>query len=271
MTAARPLRPASPFHPDHQGRRLLAAYLLSFALHVLLLFGVTGGWYSPPQAEKQPVYYVDLVHKPVLNPQAGRPEPRQSQAPVQPAPAPKAPEKVPAKAASKAQPKAVVPAKAAPATRAPVPSSERQLAGALQKLRDEKSLQERMAALRQAQAIPADIPVGIPDGKGTEAGVPTLVYVQATIQQNWALSPYTLADPAKLARIEAWVRISYGKSGRLESFRFEKASGDAQFDESIKRALLKSQQLEEPLPMRLEDVRVIFNLKEMKALTEARR
>ena len=96
----------------------------------------------------------------------------------------------------------------------------------------------------------------------------SLVYVQGTIQQNWALSPYLLADPAKMARIEAWVRITYGKSGRLESFRFEKTSGDPQFDESIKRALVKSQQLPNALPVRLEDVRVVFNLK---ALAESRR
>jgi len=267
MTATRPLRPASPFHPDHQGRRLLAAYLVSLVLHLLLFVGVTGNWYNSPSPEKQPVYYVDLVHKPVLNPQAGRPEPRvaaPAPKPAAPAPAPKTtlPEKT------------VLPAKAAPkpaGKTAPTKAAEQHVASALQKLRDEQTLQQRMAALRQAQAIPADIPVGMPEGKGTEAGVSSLVYVQATIQQNWALSPYTLADPSKMARIEAWVRVSYAKSGRLESFRFEKESGDAQFDESIKRALLKSQQLEQPLPARLEDVRVIFNLKELKALTEARR
>jgi hypothetical protein len=259
MTTARSWRTASSFHGDHSGRRLLAAYLLSLLLHGLLLIGVTGGWQRSPRLEPQPVYFVDLVHTPVLNPQAGRPEPRVSP--------PKA-TNVPAKAAV---PVKASPAKVAPATRAPAKTAERQVADALQKLRDERALQEKFAAMRQSQAVPVDVPVGLPDAKGNEAGITSLVYVQATLQQNWALSPYTLAEPARMARIEAWVRITYGKSGRLESFRFERASEDAQFDESIKRALIKSQQLEQSLPVRLEDVRVVFNLKTMKALTEARR
>jgi hypothetical protein len=260
MTTARPLRPASPLHVDRQARRLSAAYLLSLALHGLLLFGVTGGWQMTPPRDSQPVYYVDLVHKPVLNPQAGRPEPRAATPPA-PAPAPPAP-------AVKAPEKVAVPSKAAPATRAPVKESDRQVSDALQKLRDERALQDRLAALRQSQAIPAEIPVGLPDAKGTEAGVSSLVYVQSFIQQNWALSPYLLADAGKMARIEAWVVLSYSKSGKLESFRFERESPDLQFNESVKRALIKSQQLPNTLPQRLEEVRVVFNLKE---LAEARR
>jgi len=259
MTVLRPLRQASAFHPEHQARRLLAAYLVSLLLHGLLLLGVTGGWYSSPPPGKQPVYYVDLVHKPVLNPQAGRPEPRVA-APA-PAPAPKTnmPEKtaLPAKVAPK-------PAGKAPPTRA----GNEHVANALQKLRDEQALQQRLAAMRQSQAVPADIPVGLPDAKGNEAGVTSLVYVQAFIQEQWALSPYLLKDAAKMAQLDVWVVLTYDKGGRLVSYRIEKESGDRQFDESVKRALIKAQQLPVTLPARLEDVRVIFNLK---ALAEARR
>jgi outer membrane biosynthesis protein TonB len=74
-----------------------------------------------------------------------------------------------------------------------------------------------------------------------------------------------------MAQLNVWVVLTYEKSGRLASYRIEKASGDVQFDESVKRALLKSQQLEQPLPARLEDIRVTFNLKELKALAESRR
>lgn len=258
MSAARLLRPRSGFHSDPLAGRLLVAYLVSLLLHGLLLFGLTGGWMTAaPRPEKPPVYYVDLVHKPVLNPQAGRPEPRMT------APAP-----IPPVAAAQTPEKVAVPSKAAPATRAPVRSSERHVSDALQKLRDEQALQQKLAALRQSQAVPADVPVGLPDAKGNEAGVTSLVYVQATIQQNWALSPYLLADPAKMANINAWVRITYGRNGRLESYRFEKGSSDPQFDESIKRALAKSKQLPNALPERLEDVLVVFNLK---ALAETRR
>lgn len=262
MTGVRRATQRSGVHADPLAGRLLVAYLVSLVLHALLLFGMTGGWLkSAPRPDPAPVYYVDLVHKPVLDPQAGRPEPRAAQ-PAPPAPAAAPPPAPP-------PPKSTAPVKPTPAAKAAPPrSADTHVTDALQKLRDEQALQQRLAALRQSQAVPADIPVGLPDAKGSEAGVTTLVYVQATIQQNWALSPYLLSDPAKMARIEAWVRLSYSRSGRLERFSFEKESGDPQFDESIKRALVKSQQLPNALPERLEDMRVIFNLK---ALAESRR
>jgi hypothetical protein len=256
MSVTRFPRAAAPLHAEPPARRLLAAYLLSLLLHGVLLLSVTGGWRSTPPRDVQPVYYVDLVHKPVLNPQAGRPEPRLNQPP---APAAKIPEK------------AAVQSKAAPATSAPVKGGERQLQGALQKLRDEKTLQERLAAMRQSQAVPADLPVGLPDAKGNEAGVTSLVYVQAFIQQQWALNPYQLQDAVKMAQLNVWAVLTYDKGGRLVSYRIEKESGDHQFDESVKRAILKSKQLPVTLPVKLEDLRVIFNLRELNALAEARR
>jgi hypothetical protein len=262
MTAVRLFRPRSGLHADPLAGRLLVAYLISLALHALLLVGVTGGWLgSAARPDKSPVYYVDLVHKPVLNPQAGRPEPRDATAQQAPVPVPIAPaEKVPGKTS--------VPIKSATDAKAPAKTANSHVSDALQKLRDEQTLQQRLAALRQKQAVPMETPVGLPDAKGTEAGVSSLAYVQAIIQQNWALSPYLLADAARMARIEAWVSISYSKSGRLERFSFEKESGDPQFDDSIKRALVKSQQWSAALPERLEGVRVVFNLK---ALAEASR
>ncbi len=265
MTATQRFRPRRGAPADPLAGRLLVAYLVSLLLHGLLLFGVTGGWLrSAPRSDRLPVYYVDLVHKPVLNPQAGRPEPRVAAPRPAAAPAPVAP-------VAKAPAKTSVPSKPAPTAKATAPPAESHVKDALVKLRDERALQERLAALRQAQAVPADVPVGLPDARGSEAGVPPELYVQAAIQQNWALSPYLLGDPRKMAKIEAWVRVTYGKSGRLESFRFEKASGDPQFDESIKRALTKSQQLPHALPLRLEDRRVVFNLRELKDLAETRR
>ncbi|NJC86926.1 MAG: TonB C-terminal domain-containing protein [Desulfuromonas sp.] len=262
MTAVRPLRPSSGLHADPRAGRFLGAYLLSLLLHALLLLALTGAWRGTvPREDKPPVYYIDLVHKPVLNPQAGRPEPR---LPEQPVPTPPAP-------VASVEPKATIPAKLATTGKPASKTADSHVSDALRKLRDEQALQQKFAALRQAQTVPMDTPVGLPDAKGNEAGISTNVYVQATIQQNWALSPYVLGDPAKMARIEAWVRITYGKSGRLESFRFEKESGDTQFDESIKRALVKSQQLPNPLPVRLEDVRLIFNLKQLNVLAELRR
>jgi len=48
----------------------------------------------------------------------------------------------------------------------------------------------------------------------------------------------------------------------------ERPSGDPQFDETIKRALVKSQQLPNGLPVRLEDVRVVFNLRTLAELQQ---
>lgn len=250
MTAVRLSRPRSGLHADSPARRLLAAYLVSLLLHGLLLLGLTGGWLnSTPRPDQEPVYYVDLVHKPVLNPQAGRPEPRAATR-IPPAPAPTAPA---------VAPKTAVTQKAAPAARTPARPADSHVQDALEQLR----LQQRLAALRQTQAVPMDTPVGLPDAKGTEAGVYSETYIREYIRQNWALSPYVLGDAKRMGSIEAWVRLSYNKAGKLLGFRFEKGSGDNQFDESIKRALVKSQQLPVTLPVPLEDRLVIFNLKQL--------
>ena len=129
------------------------------------------------------------------------------------------------------------------------------------------ALKEKLARLRDSAAAAAtvstDVPVGMPDGTGDEVGVSALAFVQAFIQQNWALSPYLL-DQSRLANIEAKTKLIYAADGRLKSFRIENPSGNAQFDDSLKKAIIKSQQLPQPLPKDLELV-VIFNLKEMAA------
>lgn len=260
MTTARLLRPRSGLHADPLAGRLLVAYLVSLLLHALLLFGVTGGWLSSsPRQDQPPVYYVDLVHKPVLNPQAGRPEPRAAAPAPTPVPAPVAP-------VAKVEPKTTVPSKSAPPAKTPAQPADTHVRDALQQLRDEQALQSKLAALRQTQAVPAEVPVGLPDARGDEAGVSPLVYVKNFIQDRWALNPYQLKDASKMAQLNVSVVLTYDKNGRLVSYRIEKESGDPQFDESIKRALVKSQQLPQPLPVRLEDVRVVFNLKSMAEL-----
>ena len=50
--------------------------------------------------------------------------------------------------------------------------------------------------------MPADVPVGMPDGRGNEVGVSAIAFVEAYIKQNWALSPY-LIDQSRLRDIEA--------------------------------------------------------------------
>lgn len=256
MTSARLLRPASEVRPGPLAGRLLGPYLVSLLLHALLLIGFAGGWLgSSPRSDSLPVYTVDLVHKPVLNPQAGRPEPRTAS---------------PAAGAAPNAAKLNLPDKHLPAEKPSARAADSHVNEALQKLREEQALQQKFAALRQGQTVPAEIRVGMPNAKGTEEGVDASAYIHSVLQSNWALSSYQLIDSIKAAKIEAWVVLTYSKSGRLEGFRFDKESGDIQFDESIKRALVKSQQLPQPLPARMENIRAIFNLKEMKASMGAR-
>ena len=70
-----PLRQINSFHKDPKFGRLL---LVSLVVHGLIWAAFTGDWFGSSTRPKPPVYYVDLIHKPVLNPQAGRPDPRPS-------------------------------------------------------------------------------------------------------------------------------------------------------------------------------------------------
>ncbi len=285
-----PLHSNNAFHQDPKFGRLL---LLSLIVHVVVWAVFTGGWFGVSQRPKPPVYYVDLIHKPVLNPQAGRPEPRPASKP-KPEPVksaavtPSAP-KEPAKPVAKIPPKppeVVVPKptpkpEPKPAAK-PVPKpaaepdrrTEQKLQNALDEIRERQkheaerdALKERLAKLSEsvnaAATVPADVPVGMPDGQGNEVGVSALAFVQAFIQQNWVLSPYLL-DQSRIANIEAKATLAYSASGKLVRFRINSPSGNQQFDDSLKRAITKSDQLPQGLPKDLELV-VTFNLKDIAA------
>ena len=125
-----------------------------------------------------------------------------------------------------------------------------------------KEYEEKLAKLQAGAAtVPKDVPVGMPEGTGTEVGVSVVSYIQAYIQENWALSPYLL-DQSRLGSIEARVLLVYSASGELIRYRIVEPSGDSQFDDSIKRAIIKSKQLQQKLPKNTE-LTVVFNLKEM--------
>ena len=268
------VRQISDFHKDPKFGRLL---LVSLVVHGLIWAGLAGDWFGSSSRPKPPVYYVDLIHKPVLNPQAGRPDPRPAKKP-QAAPVKRAAITPPApKKQAKPEVKPLV--KPTPAARPkPVPKpdqrQQQQVKSAIDEIRERQAreaerdaLKDKLAKLRESAAaaatVSSDVPVGMPDGTGDEVGVSALAFVQAFIQQNWALSPYLL-DQSRLTNIEAKTKLVYAADGRLKSFRIESPSGNPQFDDSLKKAIIKSQQLPQPLPKDLELV-VIFNLKEMAA------
>jgi len=232
---------------------------------------------------KPPVYYVDLIHKPVLNPQAGRPDPRPVKKPkavevkrtVQTAPPAVQKKAKPAVKplvkpvqASKPKPKPKPKPVAKPAVKSDT-RNEQQVKSALDEIRERQARQAERDAIKDkiaklsagAATVAADVPVGMPDGTGDEVGVSALAFVQAFIQQNWALSPYLL-DQSRLRDLEAKATLTYAASGEMIRYRINTPSGNQQFDDSLKRAITKSKQLPQPLPKQL-DLLVTFNLKEM--------
>ena len=72
------LRQISAFHKDPKFGRLL---LVSLLVHGLVWVAFTADLFGTKTRPKPPIYYVDLIHKPVLNPQAGRPDPRPAKKP----------------------------------------------------------------------------------------------------------------------------------------------------------------------------------------------
>ena len=272
------LRQISAFHKDPKFGRLL---LVSLLVHGLVWMSFTVDLFGTKTRPKPPVYYVDLIHKPVLNPQAGRPDPRPAKKPkaaevkrtVQTAPA--AAQKKP-KPAVKPLVKPVQTSKPKP-TPKPVPKpavksdtrNEKQVQSALDEIRERQARQAEREAIKDkiaklsagAATVAADVPVGMPDGTGDEVGISALAFVQAFIQQNWALSPYLL-DQSRLRDLEAKATLTYAASGEMIRYRINTPSGNQQFDDSLKRAITKSKQLPQPLPKQL-DLLVTFNLKEM--------
>ena len=274
-----PLRQTNAFHSDPKFGRLL---LVSLIVHGLIWVAFSFDLIGSKTRFKPPVYYVDLIHKPVLNPQAGRPDPRPTKKPKAAAVKPTAQTATPAipkpvkpavkplvKPAATTKPKPVPKAVAQPEKR-----EEKKLQSALDNIRERQAreaerdaLKDKLAKLRDpvgaAATVAADVPVGMPDGQGDEVGISALAFVQAFIQQNWALSPY-LIDQSRIANIEAKATLFYSATGKLVRYRIKTPSGNQQFDDSLKRAITKSQQLPQPLPKGLE-LNVTFNLKNMAA------
>lgn len=256
-------------------RRML---LVSLLLHLLFPILYHAGWLPRKEPARPPVYRVNLVNKIVKNPQAGRPEavaqkpkpkPKPKPAPVKPKPQPKP--------KAKPEPKPAVAPKPKPAPAKPEPtvskSAEQALQKRLEQLRTaqaqrdaEVERQAKLDALRAAVAQEreqiespiTDAPVGMPEGKGDEAGVTAVAFIRELIQANWTYSPLL----SGVRNPEAKVRLYYSTEGELRKYEFLEKSGVAAFDESLTKAIIRSKSLGQPLPDN-EPITVIFNLKDM--------
>jgi len=267
--------------------------VVSLLLHLLVPILYYSPFFSKKAVKKPPVYRVNLVNKIVKNPQAGRPEatvkkkkpqtkkkikakPKPKPAvkpkpiPVKPKSKPKSkPKVVKPKVKPKPKPKPVV--KPKPVKPKVSKAQENNLAETLKKMRAEKERkaaeQARKAKLEALKAAAVaesskgspitDAPVGMVDGKGHEAGVRAIAFVQEFIRQQWSFSKYqAVGNP------EAEMKLFYNKEGKLLHYRFVKKSGNAIFDESLTRAIAKSRYLGQPLPEAME-FDILFNLKDM--------
>jgi TolA protein len=96
-----------------------------------------------------------------------------------------------------------------------------ELAEQRQREEDERERQARLDALRAAARAQAeapqspipDAPVGMPDGRGSEAGVSPSDYVKEFIRQNW-----TFSRGMAVGNPEAVVRVTYNAAGIRTSF-----------------------------------------------------
>lgn len=263
--------------------------LVSILLHVLLPILYYSPFFPKREIEKPPVYRVNLVNKIVKNPQAGRPEaapvkkkpaikPKPKPKPaVKPKPIPPKPKPVPVK--PKPKPKPVKPKpvpKSEPVKKKPVvkpkpkiqaPSKKAKNAQAdaikaMQAKRDRQALiagykDELIELTEQPKSPITDAPVGMMDGKGDEAGVSAIAFIQEFIQQQWNFSKYqAVGNP------EAEAKLFYNTDGTLLHYKFIKKSGNSAFDESLTRAIAKSRQLPQSLPESME-FHIFFNLKDM--------
>lgn len=252
-------------------RRML---LVSFLLHLLLPVLYHASWFPSKDPIKPPVYRVNLVNKIVKNPQAGRPEAVVTKKKAKPKPKPKVkpkPKPIPVKPKPKAKPKPKPVSKPEPKPKVSK-SQDDALQKRLEQLRAKQVQKQaeaerqakldalRAAAAEQSQQIESpvvDAPVGMLDGKGDEAGIAAIAFVQEFVQQQWSLSKYQV-----IGNPESEVMLLYSKPGQLKHYRFVKKSGNSIFDDSLIRAIDKSKQLPQELPEEME-FNIVFNLKEM--------
>lgn len=273
-------RQLAEYHQDPRFRRLLLASLGAHLAVVLLFSGVLLPRF---QRDLRPVYHVDLVNLPVMSPQAGRPDARPEPTPAPAKPAAPESTKAPPPAPPKAEPKpeAVKLAKPEPAKSAavqpkkpeaaPVKAREKETAAeaaALQeRLRQMQARHERegikkrldeMAAKDSRQSAVPNAPVGMMDGKGTEAGISYDAWLHEYLKQAWTLSQYQVAR----RDLQATVKLFFDAQGNLLDYTFVKKSDEERFDDSVRKAILQLKKLPNPPGSRMEK-EVRFNLKDL--------
>ncbi|MDY0269531.1 TonB C-terminal domain-containing protein [Trichloromonas sp.] len=213
---------------------------------------------------------VPLPPKPETKPEVVKPEPPKPEPKTEPKskPKPKPEPKPEPKPTPKPTPKADAkpkPEKPKPADKPKVTAKdEASVTSALEKLQKKQEyagVQSKilaMAAAKNAKGSAGDVPVGMPDGKGTEEGVSSDAWLQEYLKQAWRLSKYQVGR----ADLEAKMQLIFDGQGKLANYTFTKKSSDGRFDDSVVRAVLQLKDY--PVPALAGSRKdVVFNLKEL--------
>jgi len=239
-------------------------FLVSLGLHLLVFLIFSGALVFTGDRDRRPVYYVDLTQAPVAKPQAGRPDAR-------PKPTKQAPKKTVQKTVKKTVKQAPVkktvskPPEAVKSTAPAISDAEIQKKlDALRREREREELKQKLAALaagdsRDDEALGSDVPLGEPEGQGDEVGISQLRWLEEFIKANWSLSRYQVSR----TDVEASAWVIYSSEGRLVDFSLQEASGERVFDDSIKKAILKSNQLSFEPQFANQKITITFNLKDL--------
>jgi outer membrane biosynthesis protein TonB len=248
--------------------------LLSLGVHLVVVAALLLAGQDRFRRDMRPVYRVDLVSPPVASPQAGRPDAGPPPAAPIPKPQPARPEPVKITKPEAAKPAAVVkkaepakkPAEPQPKPKSPKAQDEESLEQSLREMQERAALDRTLAAMRQkttGKEAAGAAPVGMPEGKGSEAGSSYDLWLRTQLREQWSYSPYLGGGRTDL---EALFLLRFDARGTFVDYRIVRSSGNRQFDESIVRALLKlfkAQGLPSP-PKRATEFEVAFNLKELK-------
>ncbi|BCA78232.1 energy transduction protein TonB [Desulfuromonas sp. AOP6] len=254
--------------------------VLSLAAHLAVILSFTVGLIPLRQTPPREVYHVDLVNLPVKDPQAGRPDARPTETkkpeppqPALPKPVPPAP-KVEAKPAPKPAPKPAqkpavpVKPKAKPAEKkTAAPAAQSDPLKAIEEMRKRQELDKAIEDLKQKadrlsqsdtrNSVASQAPVGMPTGKGTEAGPDHQAWISKHVKAGWTLSRH------QVSRLDlvAVVRLQFDARGNLRHFEFEEKTMDAPFNNSIEQAIRQLPKLPNTSgPLTLT---VIFNLEDL--------
>ncbi len=153
----------------------------------------------------------------------------------------------------------------APPTTPPKPAEKPdEFKNLIEKMRENKAVADKIAALkttdtRQTAAPLVEAPVGLPTGKGKEAGPDEQLWIQKYLKECWNLSKYQVASHD----LKAKARLVFDSGGRLVNYEIVSSSGNTTFDDSVRRAILKAKQLPFRPERRLELTEVEFNIKDL--------